>query len=729
MTDTPLHQQSIRRRIVNRSTRYVVSTGGFAVIIAIVLLMAYLFSVVFPIFTPASIEPLQQEQIAPGDVLSVGTDDAFEVLVLIRANGHVEFRDPETFAVVQSTAFSNEPVVGVWQVFPTTDTYGYLTLENQLGFFQVSHRVRFINDERTLVHTVNPIFDKSLIELPESVESIDLFRKDELLKIATYSSDGSLQVIEYRDADDIMELEFPQFKTFGVAENLTDIYFGPQGRRVVLIDQVSGTFELHDIRRSGSDSLLSSDSLSQSGEPISYYSMLLGRYSILVGDEQGTLSQWTLTTTAEGTTLLPVRSTEFNSGIQYVTPELRRKGYLVIDDEGRGYLSYTTSDRVLTSYEFGVQPNFLVFSPRGDRLVLLSGRSIATFEVTNPHPEISLGTLWGKIWYEGYEEPVFSWQSSAADTDFEAKFSLTPLLFGTLKAAFYAMLFAIPLAVMGAIYTANFMNPKMRAWVKPSIEIMAALPTVILGFIAGLWFAPIVESHLTSILLCVLVIPLGVLVFSAIWSQLPATFTNFFGGWYGAMTAPIIVFIAWITISYDEQLSLLIFGGDLKNLLYEAAGLEYDQRNALVIGVAMGLAVIPTIFSIAEDAIYGVPVHLVHGSLALGATRWQTLIRVVLLTASPGIFSAIMIGFGRAVGETMIVLMATGNTPIMDVNLFQGMRTFAANIAVEMPESEVDSTHFRILFLTALVLFLITFLFNTVAEVVRHRLRQRYGNL
>ena len=91
--------------------------------------------------------------------------------------------------------------------------------------------------------------------------------------------------------------------------------------------------------------------------------------------------------------------------------------------------------------------------------------------------------------------------------------------------------------------------------------------------------------------------------------------------------------------------------------------------------------------------------------MALGATPWQTLIRVVLLTASPGIFSAIMIGLGRAVGETMIVLMATGNTPIMDLNIFEGMRTFAANIAVELPESEVDSTHYRILFLTAMVLF------------------------
>jgi phosphate transport system permease protein len=176
-------------------------------------------------------------------------------------------------------------------------------------------------------------------------------------------------------------------------------------------------------------------------------------------------------------------------------------------------------------------------------------------------------------------------------------------------------------------------------------------------------------------------------------------------------------------------LEALIFGGDSRDWFRRVLGLDYDQRNALVVGIIMGLAVIPTIFAIAEDAVYSVPGHLVRGSLALGATRWQTLVRVVLLTASPGIFSAVMIGMGRAVGETMIVLMATGNTPLMDFNIFEGMRTFAANIAVELPESEVGSSHYRLLFLTALVLFVFTFVLNSIAELVRQHLRGRYGNL
>jgi phosphate transport system permease protein len=176
-------------------------------------------------------------------------------------------------------------------------------------------------------------------------------------------------------------------------------------------------------------------------------------------------------------------------------------------------------------------------------------------------------------------------------------------------------------------------------------------------------------------------------------------------------------------------MELWLFNGDMRGWLTNDMGVDFDQRNALVVGFAMGFAVIPTIFSIAEDAIFSVPKHLSFGSLALGATPWQTLVRVVLLTASPGIFSAVMIGLGRAVGETMIVLMATGNTPVMDLSIFQGMRTLAANIAVEMPESEVNSTHYRVLFLAALVLFIMTFLFNTLAEVVRQRLREKYSSL
>ena len=152
---------------------------------------------------------------------------------------------------------------------------------------------------------------------------------------------------------------------------------------------------------------------------------------------------------------------------------------------------------------------------------------------------------------------------------------------------------------------------------------------------------------------------------------------------------------------------------------------SYDQHNALVVGFMMGFAIIPIIFTIAEDALSAVPEHLRSASLGCGATPWQTATRIIIPTAMSGLFSAVMVGLGRAVGETMIVLMATGNTPIIDMNMFNGFRTLSAQIATELPEAVVGSTHYRTLFLAAVVLFAMTFVLNTIAEVIRQRFRRR----
>jgi phosphate transport system permease protein len=151
----------------------------------------------------------------------------------------------------------------------------------------------------------------------------------------------------------------------------------------------------------------------------------------------------------------------------------------------------------------------------------------------------------------------------------------------------------------------------------------------------------------------------------------------------------------------------------------------YSQRNALVVGFVMGFAVIPNIYTLAEDALNAVPAHLRAASLAAGATPWQTAMWVILPVAASGVFSAVMIGMGRAVGETMIVVMAAGNTPVLDWNVFSGLRTLSANIAVELPEAVKDSTLYRTLFLAALTLFVMTFVINTLAELVRQRFRKR----
>jgi phosphate transport system permease protein len=239
-----------------------------------------------------------------------------------------------------------------------------------------------------------------------------------------------------------------------------------------------------------------------------------------------------------------------------------------------------------------------------------------------------------------------------------------------------------------------------------------------------------VERFVPGLFLLPLVVPVFVLGAAVAWRLAPAGVrTRFRAGTEVFLLIPVVLAGGWVALSLGGWLESAFLAGDYRGWLLRALGLTYDQRNSLVVGFAMGFAVIPIIFTIAEDSLSNVPQHLTAGSLALGATRWQTALRIVLPTASPGIFSAIMIGFGRAVGETMIVLMATGNTPVMDWSIFNGFRALSANIAVELPEAPEGGTLFRVLFLAALLLFVMTFIVNTAAELVRLRLRRKFRYL
>jgi phosphate transport system permease protein len=188
-----------------------------------------------------------------------------------------------------------------------------------------------------------------------------------------------------------------------------------------------------------------------------------------------------------------------------------------------------------------------------------------------------------------------------------------------------------------------------------------------------------------------------------------------------------VAIVLAVAAASARPLEEALFGGDLRRFLFAELGLRYDQRNAVAVGIGLGFAVIPVIFTIAEDACSAVPRSLLSAARALGATRWQTAARLVVPAASPGLFAAVMLGLGRAVGETMIVLMAAGNTPLLDLSPFNGMRTMSAAIAVEMPEAPVGGTLFRVLFLTGALLFLLTLVLTTAADLIGRRLRQRYG--
>lgn len=729
-----------RRRVaVDLATRYLVGAGGAGVIVAIALIFLYLLWVVVPLFEGAHVHEASAfpaPDAEAGATRMIVVEESGELGVRITDKGEAVFFKLANGEVTKHVALVPAETRAASTVAPHDDWILLQTRDGGALIVALSYPVQFVHDQRELVPTVTYPFGQQPLAIGNDLggETTDLVAgmTDTNAVFAAKLADGGIAIATY-PADEGFPLEFPDSVAHLDGTFATDakLLLGANAKWLY-VTQDDGAVTVYDIDVPAFPQRVLEANLVDPGRRLANVTMLLGGQSLLAADDAGALGQWFLARDANGRQqLVNPRTFHSDAPFTHVLSEQRRKGIVAVDAAQRLFLLHTTSDQVLYRAPLeNMSVTDMAISARARTLLLGAGDRLHVFNVSNEHPEVSWGTLWGKIWYEGYPKPIFSWQSSSGSNDFEPKFSLVPLAFGTIKAAFYAMLFAMPLGVMGAIYTAYFMSPQMRAWVKPGIEIMAALPTVILGFIAGLWLAPQVETHLVGIMALLLILPPGITLSAWLWSKLPKRVASIVpDGWHPMTLLPVIVLLVWLAMSVGPSLEALLFDGNVREWLRVHAGLNYDQRNALVVGIAMGLAVIPIIFSISEDAIYSVPKHLTDGSLALGATPWQTLARVVLITASPSIFSAVMIGFGRAVGETMIVLMATGNTPIMDLNIFEGMRTFAANIAVELPESEVASTHYRILFLSALVLFVITFSFNTAAEVVRQRIRVRYANL
>ena len=745
-----LHQKW--RLIKDSLARYGVVAGGLGVIVAIVLIFFYLLYVVFPLFVSAKAESSSIYDVpekALGKTVLLDMEEQNAVAGRFTDSGQVVFFDVTT----GKTLLTNSVVIpegtrisSFAQGSPINEgVVIYGLSDGKAIIVKHQYKVTYPNNVRLITPSLSYPLGEKPLEIDKTGASLE--------KIAVRVGEGATTVVaktaetaQNKSKLLLVNIEkeqslFADEATFKVTESVfetaavevDDILIDKEDRNVFLVGR-TGQLSYFDISDKTAPALRQNENLIGAGQKITGLAFLNGDLSLLVGDSAGWVSQWSLVKdTLNHQVMQKIRAIKVSDkAIVEIKGEQRRKGFMAIDSDGNMGIYHSTAERELIRENISASaPESSVLSPRANGLLMQSAdEKIHFWRIDNEHPEVSIKSLWQKVWYESYPKPDYIWQSSSASNDFEPKYSLVPLVFGTMKAAFYAMLVAMPLALMGAIYTAYFMSPKMRQAVKPTIELMGALPTVILGFLAGLWLAPLIEKYLAGLFSLFMMIPLGVMLFAYSWQYLPKHIQQKIPeGWEAALLMPVIVLSAWFAFEISVPLESWLFHGTLRDWFSREFGIGYDQRNALVVGIAMGFAVVPSIFTIAEDAIFSVPKHLTVGSLALGATTWQTLVKVVLLTASPGIFSAVMIGLGRAIGETMIVLMATGNTPVMDLSVFQGLRTLAANIAVEMPEAEVDSTHYRVLFLAALVLFLFTFVFNTLAEVVRQRLREKYSSL
>jgi phosphate transport system permease protein len=743
--DSPLAKRSRAwRELKDRFAKYGVALGGMSVIFAIVLIFFYLLFVVMPLFHGAEMDVQSEYNVAENTTHHLTLNEYNDVALSLDMQGQARFfsaQDGKLILEPQLPLANDVVITSFSKGDPSTGIFAYGFADGRALVFKQSYKISYPDDTRLITPRIDYPLDKDFLVVDANGAALNLLSvqsNEEQTTLAAVTSDNRLVINSIVREQDFMDEDL--FTIEQTSSNIdlpdltqaTHLNIDIDQRELYLVDS-KGMIAYYDISDVTAPRLVQHVKAVPTGVSITALEFLTGGISILVGRSDGQVDQWFPVRDSDNNyTLHNVRS--FNdqaAEIIAISPEYSRKGFLALDKNGLLGIYHTTAQRTLLVEPLvDTKSVVMALSPRANGVLSVTQQGQAKLsKIDNEHPEVSWHSLWEEVWYESRDKPEHIWQSSSASNDFEPKFSLTPLTFGTLKAAFYAMMVAVPLGIFGAIYTAYFMSPRMRGVVKPTIEIMEALPTVILGFLAGLWLAPIVEGNLPGVFSILVMLPIMTVLTAWLWSRLPSSLRNKIpDGWEAAILIPIVVLVGFVSMLMSPTLELWLFDGNMPQWL-SSIGIGFDQRNSLVVGLVMGFAVIPTIFSITEDAIFGAPKHLTIGSLALGATPWQTLTRVVLLTASPGIFSAVMIGLGRAVGETMIVLMATGNTPIMDFNIFEGFRALSANIAVEMPEAEVASSHYRVLFLAALVLFLVTFLFNTVAEVVRQRLRNKYSSL
>ena len=726
--------------LLDRLATRTVVLGGLIIIASILAILFVIVGEIYPLFRSARADLLPAPAAGAMAVSAeaTGVDEYREIAYVITPEGALQFiplRVPGSYPPVVVTGLNGAQIAAVADLGRGRHALG--TSDGRVIPLEVKYEVEFKDGRRIL--TPRQEFGPPV--------ALDPGRERPILRLTAAPDAGPLTVAQVGPAELILQSvvekkaligggrreESTQALPNAVDGAVTAMLVDVRGEDLFLGTSL-GQIVRYDLRDRATPVRAESVHVGSGGRPISVLRFLNGDRTLVAATDGGEVSSWQVLPTPDGGAprLTLIHRFGPHAGPVVAAAVSRRdKGFATLDRTGVVHLNYGTSGATLLELRASAgDPRAVVFAPKADGIVALGGRTITHWQLDNPHPEATLGTLFRKVWYEGYRGPAYVWQSTGGTDDFEAKFSLTPLMYGTLKGTFYALLIAVPLALLAALYVSEFMHPGVKAWVKPMVEIMAALPSVVLGFLAGLWLAPIVERIVPGLFVLPLVATVAILVALAAWRLVPAPARGRVRpGTEVFLLIPVVVAASVVAFGLGGVIEARLLGGDYRGWLLSALGLTYDQRNSLVVGVAMGFAVIPIIFTIAEDSLANVPQHLRAGSLAMGATRWQTAVRIVLPTASPGIFSAIMIGFGRAVGETMIVLMATGNTPVMDGNIFSGFRALSANIAVELPEAPEGGTLFRVLFLAAFLLFCLTFAVNTAAEVVRLKLRRRYRYL
>ena len=681
----------VKRLLVNRIATGVVTSGGWIIIGSILAILFVIVGEFYPLFKEPTLT-LDRELKTRSVPLAVGIDPYQEKAYAVEKDGI-------RFYSLLDKKFISQPEIPEWNSAQVTGVFAsqkdFLVLglsDGRIYPMQIEFRPSYDSESRRTIEPFLLVEDAFQIQNDGSPVTLLAHLKNEQgYQIAAQSAKGQVSLVSVRLRKTMMGTTRKSIsqKTISVPVQgeITAMVFDEAHNNLLLGTSYGQIFQV-DLDDPEHPSQLVG-ATRRPGVAVTHLGFVLGGYSLIVSDSDGAVFSTQLQKISAGkfklTKIYDFQPHENQSHLFSIS--LRNKGFLTGSKKMvRLHYGTTGETQLSLSVPDNAEYKAITLAPKFDGILAADTTgTLHLWKMNNPYPQMSIKSLFSRVWYEGYDEPDYVWQSTGGSDEFESKLSLVPLIFGTLKGTLYAMLFAVPLAIFAAFYTSQFMDPGLKRTIKPTIEMMAALPSVVLGFFAALVIAPQVETFLPGLALMPFVVTGLILLALLVHEKVPAL--KFMA--HSGKEIYLLVFITFLGGLLSFWMGTLVESsvlmGDHRIWLKQVFEVTYDQRNALVVGLAMGFAIIPIIFTIAEDSLSNVPGHLKASSLALGATPWQTALKVILPTASPGIFSAIMIGFGRAVGETMIVLMATGNTPIMEWSIFNGFRALSANIAVELP--------------------------------------------
>jgi phosphate transport system permease protein len=730
---------------------HAIRIGGVGIIIAVFGIFFFILAQVFPLFRTAKVEPLRTIEVTGTIPKVLGLDEWAELPFTYDGGDQVIFTDVRSgqgnTVIPLDLGLDSGVTVTALSYNSGEQRVALGTSDGHVGYFNVLYTPDFSGEDRRIVGSVE-IGDFHPIGTPGSPileVGYGATATEKLFCALQQGSSGvELHAITLKQKRSLVGTgRIEKDKEF----NLTPLLHHTPTRLLVSKDArslvaASVEGEIDYLYRAGEDFDLRQTFqpfASEDNRTISRLDFIFGDVSLLLTSGSGQQVVYSLFLPEGSDERVWGKTKEFkdlDGPATFYVASRRNKAFLT-GSHSEARLGYATTGVLRWEEKLPFDVAAAAIDGKFENLALMGADGVLhLYELDDPHPEAGARAFFGKLWYEGGTGPEYKWQSTGGTDDFELKLSMIPLIFGSLKGTLYALLFSIPIALLAAVYTAQFLHYKIKKIVKPTMEIMASLPSVVLGFLAALWLAPLLETRVPSILLLSLGLPAIAVLVGWSWNKLPVEQRTLIPRGYEFLVfMPILVLSGWALWHLGPAVERLLFVvetspgqkiADFRLWWPEFTGTSFEQRNSLVVGFMMGFAVIPIIFTISEDALSSVPPSLTAASSALGASRWQVVRTIVLPIASAGVFSALMIGLGRAVGETMVMVMATGNTPIMEWNIFNGMRTLSANIAVELPEAPQHSTHYRALFLGALLLFAITFVLNTAAEVLRTRLREKF---